>query len=1048
MKSRSIHSFVLLALIVLAGDVSAAPSSDPRVSALQALRAASRAPLTGSTEAGAVHLVGCDVDVPGATPVQQARSFLAAYGAAFELTGPDQQLGLRGLRSQGSLNVVSFAQTYKRVPVFAGEMRVGVKPAAVAGMGRVVFAGGALLPDQARFGGLDTDASVPPAGCVEAARAHLGRPGAGTLADPRLMIYDARLLGGAPGPHLVWALTLGGGDPRQVFCDAQTAAVVFDRAFAAEELDLWMGLQYPNPSHTYIGDEDGLEPEGQSNTDAVLEFGYIHTVYEFFADLFGWRGTAGNDNPLQLLVDADTGKCGRFFYDPFGEAMQIDTGCASFDVTAHEYTHGIINHSSGLVYNGVPGAINESYADTMGIFVDDLDWLLGEDRSGDPGNPIRNFQSPPDEGQPDRLSDQCTDDSDCNYSGDSNGVHTNSGILNKAHYLISEGGPWNGLPFTGIGRFKMGVLTFVTMHAVPSGASFQDVRQYSIETAKTLASDGQAGFVTSDVCAVRNAFASVEIGPGDFDCDGIEDNWQDPDGDFLPNSMDNCPAESNPEQTDMDGDGIGNHCDGDFDNDGIPNGFDNCNHESNWDQLDADQDGVGNACDFDSDNDGIKDNGDASVANNPCANGDTEGCDDNCRFEPNPDQIDGNNDGFGDACDPDLDTDGLFVLDDNCTFVSNPEQQDSDGDGLGDACDKCPDVADWDGTYIFKKWIMQTPVPSQPDSDGDGTPDACDRIAFDRSGLELGGASYNPVRMVRPGDGRKSAVVTGPEDSRFRIPLPLCDPDGDPDASLLTEVVFVDLDATVDGILYDDDGLALGSLRPGPTGSSTRGLRVTPDCARTYFLEISLGRGFAGSDAFAVESSLVPSSSPNPWRTPGSDLPPPGSIGDADGDGLPDFLDSCPTVADPTGADIDADGVGDACDNCGADANSQQEDADGDRHGDVCDCAPADAGAFAPPGEVTGVAFDADGMTLRWDPAAAGPATVYDLLRGEGGGPVGGSGAEACLAQQTPGTSFPDPTLPSDGQMFWYVVRARNTCGVGTYGSQSNGAPSLSLTCP
>jgi hypothetical protein len=135
-------------------------------------------------------------------------------------------------------------------------------------------------------------------------------------------------------------------------------------------------------------------------------------------------------------------------------------------------------------------------------------------------------------------------------------------------------------------------------------------------------------------------------------------------------------------------------------------------------------------------------------------------------------------------------------------------------------------------------------------------------MAFDRSGLELDGAAYNPGRIVRPGDGRKSGVVTGPQDARFRIPLPLCDPDGDPDPSLVTEVVFVDLDASVDGVLYDDDGLALGSLRPGSTGSDERGLRVTPDCARTYFLEMSLGREFAGSDAFNVESLLVRSAMP------------------------------------------------------------------------------------------------------------------------------------------------------------------------------------------
>ncbi|HTO68886.1 MAG TPA: thrombospondin type 3 repeat-containing protein [Myxococcota bacterium] len=37
---------------------------------------------------------------------------------------------------------------------------------------------------------------------------------------------------------------------------------------------------------------------------------------------------------------------------------------------------------------------------------------------------------------------------------------------------------------------------------------------------------------------------------------------------------------------------------------------------------------------------------------------------------------------------------------------------------------------------------------------------------------------------------------------------------------------------------------------------------------------------------------------------------------DSDGDGIPDILDNCPTVANATQTDTDGDGVGDACDNC------------------------------------------------------------------------------------------------------------------------------------
>lgn len=54
----------------------------------------------------------------------------------------------------------------------------------------------------------------------------------------------------------------------------------------------------------------------------------------------------------------------------------------------------------------------------------------------------------------------------------------------------------------------------------------------------------------------------------------------------------------------------------------------------------------------DSDGDGICDDGDASgvPGDNPCTGGETEFCDDNCRYTPNADQADANSNGVGDTC--------------------------------------------------------------------------------------------------------------------------------------------------------------------------------------------------------------------------------------------------------------------------------------------------------------------------------------------------------------------------------------------------------------
>ena len=58
---------------------------------------------------------------------------------------------------------------------------------------------------------------------------------------------------------------------------------------------------------------------------------------------------------------------------------------------------------------------------------------------------------------------------------------------------------------------------------------------------------------------------------------------------------------------------------------------------------------------------------------------------------------------------------------------------------------------------------------------------------------------------------------------------------------------------------------------------------------------------------------------------------------DGDFDGIPDFLDNCPTYSNSNQLDSDDDGVGDICDNCPFYGNSDQRDSDGDKVGDACD---------------------------------------------------------------------------------------------------------------
>ncbi len=210
----------------------------------------------------------------------------------------------------------------------------------------------------------------------------------------------------------------------------------------------------------------------------------------------------------------------------------------------------------------------------------------------------------------------------------------------------------------------------------------------------------------------------------DIDLDGVDD------------IRDNCPRAANSDQTDGDGDGIGDACDcsgsSDADGDGIDDACDNCTNTPNPGQTDVDQDGLGRACDPDDDGDGIaEDDGDADI--DPCTDGNTAGCDDNCPFVENSTQADTDLDGSGDACDAsgeacavgggDVDGDGVCDTTDNCTSEANPLQVDTDGDGAGDACDLDDDG---DGVPDDDDNCPQIENVVQVDADGDAIGDLCD----------------------------------------------------------------------------------------------------------------------------------------------------------------------------------------------------------------------------------------------------------------------------------------------------------------------------------
>ncbi|MDP1546348.1 MAG: M4 family metallopeptidase [Anaerolineales bacterium] len=157
--------------------------------------------------------------------------------------------------------------------------------------------------------------------------------------------------------------------------------------------------------------------------------------------------------------------------------------------------------------------MNESFSDVWGEFVDltngdgndsaGVRWLMGEDSSV---GAIRNMADPPTFGDPDRIG------SPYYYTGagDNGGVHWNSGVNNKAVYLITDGGTFNGRTVTGLGITKASKIYYeVQTNLLTSGSDYADLYNALYQGCLNLV--GTSGITSSDCQEVRKATLAVEM---------------------------------------------------------------------------------------------------------------------------------------------------------------------------------------------------------------------------------------------------------------------------------------------------------------------------------------------------------------------------------------------------------------------------------------------------------------------------------------------------------------------------------------------------------
>jgi Zn-dependent metalloprotease len=259
---------------------------------------------------------------------------------------------------------------------------------------------------------------------------------------------------------------------------------------------------------------------GPSRDKAANEaFDNAGTTWDFYNKIFGRESV---DNHGKTLVSSV--HYGEKYDNAFWDGRQMVYGdgdgvifvrfTAALDVIAHELTHGVTQFTAQLAYQDQSGALNESMSDAFGSMVkqwalgqtaDEADWLIGAAimAPGFKGRALRDMANPgtafddPNLGkdsQPGHMKDYVQ------TTSDNGGVHTNSGIPNRAFALVAKaigGNSWE----------KAGKIWYVTLTERLTGtADFAKCATETVSVARDLFPED-----SSIAAKVAKAWADVGV---------------------------------------------------------------------------------------------------------------------------------------------------------------------------------------------------------------------------------------------------------------------------------------------------------------------------------------------------------------------------------------------------------------------------------------------------------------------------------------------------------------------------------------------------------
>ncbi|EPY2273057.1 M4 family metallopeptidase [Clostridium sporogenes] len=203
---------------------------------------------------------------------------------------------------------------------------------------------------------------------------------------------------------------------------------------------------------SYILRRSNLVENNNSNfTDdnqvtAVDAYVNLSKTYDYYKDKFNRNSIDKKGMNVEGFIHAGKNFNNAFWRDDLG-AMFFGDGdgevfsplSKSLDVVGHEVSHGVTSKESKLKYENESGALNESFSDIMGVAIDGKNFEIGEEcyTPNIPGDTMRDMKDPSRGDQPAHMKDfkYLPNDKDNDWGG----VHTNSGIINHAAYLIADG---------------------------------------------------------------------------------------------------------------------------------------------------------------------------------------------------------------------------------------------------------------------------------------------------------------------------------------------------------------------------------------------------------------------------------------------------------------------------------------------------------------------------------------------------------------------------------------------------------------------------------